>query len=137
MMSRPPRPGALGAVADLGRMLVGMRLLVNVLLSLALPLPLWVMLPYHTLLISLTRSNHAYCQTEVRGLMELGHLTGGSRDCLSTPFSHQSCPAHPWLAAAVTPALAPAHPASGGGAGYPADGGCAVCGSAATGVVVG
>lgn len=66
LMSRPPKPGVLGAVVDMGRLLTGTRLLGNVMVTLVHPLPLGIQACTHVLLIGLTRNNERYCQTEVR-----------------------------------------------------------------------
>ncbi|PSC71748.1 inactive serine protease 54 isoform X2 [Micractinium conductrix] len=65
MMTVPPSPGLLGAGSDFLRLLLGMRLLANCIITLLFHLPLPLAAATHIAVVLLTRNNAAYCSAEL------------------------------------------------------------------------
>ena len=65
-MRRAPRPGFAHSILDCTRLLVGLRLLPNALITLLFPLPLPLAAVTHVFVFLLTRNDEAYCATEAR-----------------------------------------------------------------------
>ena len=84
-MTVPPSPGLLGAGSDFLRLLLGMRLLANCIITLLFHLPLPLVAATHTAVVLLTRNNAAYCSAEVGGWgegREQGQGPGQTSSCM-------------------------------------------------------
>ena len=72
LMRHTPSPGLLGLLRDALRLLQGIRLLSNSLITLVFPLPLPLAAATHLSVVLLTRNNEQYCQTQVGCEWHLG-----------------------------------------------------------------